>query len=109
MDETVKIAEYPLEPESVKAADAASHPGPVALLDNIRSAWNVGAIFRTADGFGFSGLHLRLGILKASVQVAVKVVLGSLGVAGRAVGAPETEVAVVVQALVAAAWRRRGR
>ena len=29
-----------------------------ALLDNIRSAWNVGAIFRTADGLGVSKLHL---------------------------------------------------
>lgn len=29
-----------------------------ALLDNIRSAWNVGAIFRTADGLGVEALHL---------------------------------------------------
>ncbi len=29
-----------------------------ALLDNIRSAWNVGSIFRTADGFGLKHLHL---------------------------------------------------
>jgi tRNA G18 (ribose-2'-O)-methylase SpoU len=29
-----------------------------ALLDNIRSAWNVGAIFRTADGFGVEKLYL---------------------------------------------------
>ena len=29
-----------------------------ALLDNIRSAWNVGSIFRTADGFGFKHLYL---------------------------------------------------
>jgi 23S rRNA (guanosine2251-2'-O)-methyltransferase len=29
-----------------------------ALLDNIRSAWNVGSIFRTADGFGVNHLHL---------------------------------------------------
>jgi len=28
------------------------------LLDNIRSAWNVGAIFRTADGLGASKLYL---------------------------------------------------
>jgi len=28
------------------------------LLDNIRSAWNVGAIFRTADGLGVRKLHL---------------------------------------------------
>ncbi len=29
-----------------------------ALLDNIRSAWNVGSIFRSADGAGFARLHL---------------------------------------------------
>ena len=29
-----------------------------ALLDNIRSAWNVGAIFRTADGLGINKLYL---------------------------------------------------
>jgi 23S rRNA (guanosine2251-2'-O)-methyltransferase len=56
--ETDLVAEYPLAHEPVKSADAAAHPGPVALLDNIRSAWNVGAIFRSADGFGFSGLRL---------------------------------------------------
>jgi tRNA G18 (ribose-2'-O)-methylase SpoU len=34
--------------------------GPVlqALLDNIRSSFNVGAMFRTADGAGVSHLHL---------------------------------------------------
>ncbi len=30
----------------------------VALLDNIRSAWNVGSIFRTADGFGIEKIYL---------------------------------------------------
>jgi tRNA G18 (ribose-2'-O)-methylase SpoU len=29
-----------------------------ALLDNIRSAWNVGSMFRTSDGLGISKLHL---------------------------------------------------
>ena len=29
-----------------------------AILDNVRSAWNVGAIFRTADGLGVNKLHL---------------------------------------------------
>jgi len=28
------------------------------LLDNVRSAWNVGAMFRTADGIGVSKLYL---------------------------------------------------
>lgn len=29
-----------------------------ALLDNIRSAWNVGSMFRTADGAGIAHIHL---------------------------------------------------
>jgi tRNA G18 (ribose-2'-O)-methylase SpoU len=29
-----------------------------ALVDNVRSAWNVGSIFRSADGAGFARLHL---------------------------------------------------
>lgn len=29
-----------------------------ALLDNIRSAWNVGSMFRSADGLGWRRLHL---------------------------------------------------
>ncbi len=37
-----------------------SQPGPqvVALLDNIRSVFNVGSMFRIADGSGISHLHL---------------------------------------------------
>jgi tRNA G18 (ribose-2'-O)-methylase SpoU len=29
-----------------------------AMLDNVRSAWNVGSIFRSADGLGISHLYL---------------------------------------------------
>ena len=29
-----------------------------ALLDNVRSAWNVGSMFRTADAAGLGGLYL---------------------------------------------------
>jgi tRNA G18 (ribose-2'-O)-methylase SpoU len=28
------------------------------LLDNIRSAWNVGSLFRTSEGFGIKKIHL---------------------------------------------------
>ena len=35
-----------------------SHREYVLVLDNIRSIYNVGSIFRTADGFGIEKLHL---------------------------------------------------
>jgi len=41
-------------------SEIAAQPGnPIeALLDNIRSAWNVGSMFRTADGAGICRMHL---------------------------------------------------
>lgn len=49
----IRETEPPL-PDSLSAArrrrKAAAH---AVLLDNIRSAWNVGSIFRSAEGFGF--------------------------------------------------------
>jgi tRNA G18 (ribose-2'-O)-methylase SpoU len=41
------------------------------LLDNIRSAWNVGSIFRSADGFGFTHAYL-CGISPTPEHEAVK-------------------------------------
>jgi tRNA G18 (ribose-2'-O)-methylase SpoU len=41
------------------------------LLDNIRSAWNVGSIFRSADGFGFTRAYL-CGITPTPEHEAVK-------------------------------------
>lgn len=48
------------------SASSAQRPNPLptrtgelaVLLDNIRSAWNVGSIFRSADGFGFAHAYL---------------------------------------------------
>jgi tRNA G18 (ribose-2'-O)-methylase SpoU len=42
-----------------------------ALLDNVRSAWNVGSIFRTADGLGLRHLYL-CGITPTPEMDAVK-------------------------------------
>jgi len=50
--------------EIVYSANRPSSPPPpssslsAALLDNIRSTWNVGAMFRTADGAGLQHLYL---------------------------------------------------
>ena len=41
------------------------------LLDNIRSAWNVGSILRSADGFGFTHAYL-CGITPTPENEAVK-------------------------------------
>jgi len=41
------------------------------LLDNIRSAWNVGSIFRSADGIGFEHVYL-CGITPTPENEAVK-------------------------------------
>ena len=47
------------------------------LLDNIRSAWNVGSILRSADGFGFTHAYL-CGITSTPEQEAVqKTALGA--------------------------------
>jgi 23S rRNA (guanosine2251-2'-O)-methyltransferase len=47
---------------SLPASDSATPKRPTrefaVLLDNIRSAWNVGSIFRSADGFGFVHAYL---------------------------------------------------
>ena len=40
------------------------------LLDNIRSAWNVGSILRSADGFGFSHAYL-CGITPTADNISV--------------------------------------
>lgn len=42
-----------------------------AVLDNLRSAWNVGAIFRSADGLGLSKIHL-CGITPTPENAAVR-------------------------------------
>jgi tRNA G18 (ribose-2'-O)-methylase SpoU len=41
------------------------------LVDNVRSAWNVGSILRTADGFGFSHAYL-CGITPTPEQAQVR-------------------------------------
>ena len=47
------------------------------LLDNIRSAWNVGSIFRSADGFGFAHIYL-CGITPTpNIEAVTKTSLGA--------------------------------
>jgi len=53
------ILEPIMTPTSTTAAPSPQPMGGIAvLLDNLRSAWNVGSIFRSADGFGFTHAYL---------------------------------------------------
>ena len=56
----VATVEAPTINETVSAPTPAKSPRPrvEALLDNVRSLYNVGSIFRTADGAGIHSLHL---------------------------------------------------
>ncbi|MBL8098322.1 MAG: RNA methyltransferase [Anaerolineales bacterium] len=62
------IYEEQLKREKIKKA---STPTYSVLLDNIRSAWNVGSIFRSTDGFGFKHVYL-CGITPTPENEAVK-------------------------------------
>ncbi len=56
---TVAVAESHLEREvAPQRGHQAISAANAVLLDNIRSGWNVGSIFRSAEGFGFSQLYL---------------------------------------------------
>jgi len=62
---------------AAKRIDAAAGPGLVLVLDNIRSLYNVGSMFRTADGFGVGRVFL-CGITGTPEQHGVqKVALGA--------------------------------
>ena len=54
------VLEYTSEIERLAQTSAPRNERPpiAALLDNIRSTFNVGSIFRCADGAGFSHLYL---------------------------------------------------
>jgi len=67
----------PLPPVRQEKPEKRDNADLLILLDNIRSAWNVGSIFRTADGLGISNLYL-CGITPSPEQESVaKTALGA--------------------------------
>jgi tRNA G18 (ribose-2'-O)-methylase SpoU len=62
LGETRLILSRELVTEPIRSPALDRHQGSkterAVILDNIRSAWNVGSIFRSADGFGFSHAYL---------------------------------------------------
>lgn len=66
-----------LTPKTPKKPEAGPRPEIVLVLDNIRSLYNVGSLFRTADGLGVAKIYL-CGITGTPDQLGVqKVALGA--------------------------------
>ena len=68
---TKVIIKKTAEKESSNVRREAQRDQWVVLLDNIRSAWNVGSILRSADGFGYSHAYL-CGITPTPEEDAVR-------------------------------------
>lgn len=59
LGKTVRVAEGAAELERVRTSKPSAETLSLhALVDNVRSAWNVGSIFRSAEGYGFEHLYL---------------------------------------------------
>ena len=52
------VAERHLREDALGPSRGVVEPPCVAILENIRSAWNVGSMFRTAEAAGFARLYL---------------------------------------------------
>lgn len=72
------------------------------LLDNIRSAWNVGSIFRSADGFGVDHVYL-CGITPTPEQEAV--IKTSLGAEETVAWSYHKNAVELVQDLKVEGWK----
>ena len=73
-----------------------------ALLDNIRSAWNVGSILRSADGFGFTHVYL-CGITPTGDNDAV--IKTSLGAEDSVPWSYHKDAVKLVKGLKAQGWK----
>ncbi len=59
LGETIAVAESTLaREEEAEESEETGSLGPAVLIDNVRSAWNVGSMFRSAEGFGIRHLYL---------------------------------------------------
>ncbi|MFN8412634.1 MAG: TrmH family RNA methyltransferase [Anaerolineales bacterium] len=73
LGETTLILEKEISDEMMSRETSATKKknNLAVLVDNVRSAWNVGSILRSADGFGFSHAYL-CGITPSPDQEAVR-------------------------------------
>ena len=52
-----KLANIEMERKTIEACESAPKIPVIAVLENIRSAYNVGSVFRTADAFLLAGVY----------------------------------------------------
>ena len=71
LGETVIVLKKEIERESNEERERKERRELAVLVDNVRSAWNVGSILRTADGFGFHHAFL-CGITPTPEQAEVR-------------------------------------
>ena len=71
LGETVSVSRKEIEQESREERGKMDGRELAVLVDNVRSAWNVGSILRTADGFGFDHAFL-CGITPTPKQAEVR-------------------------------------
>ena len=71
LGETVFVLKKEIERESNEKRERKDGRELAVVVDNVRSAWNVGSILRTADGFGFSHAFL-CGITPTPEQAEVR-------------------------------------
>lgn len=71
LGETVIVLKKEIERESNEERERKERRELAVLVDNVRSAWNVGSILRTADGFGFHHTFL-CGITPTPEQAEVR-------------------------------------
>jgi tRNA G18 (ribose-2'-O)-methylase SpoU len=71
LEETSVVRKQKMEIEPARESGGAREGQLAVLLDNVRSAWNVGSILRSADGFGFTHAYL-CGITPTPEHEAVK-------------------------------------
>ena len=71
LGETVIVLRKEIEGESNEERERKDRRELAVLVDNVRSAWNVGSILRTADGFGFGHAFL-CGITPTPEQAEVR-------------------------------------
>lgn len=71
LSETRRVAEGTLGRETGASTEQPAGGGFEVVVDNVRSAWNVGSMFRSAEGFGIRHLYL-CGITATPEHVEVK-------------------------------------